>query len=300
MMKYRVGTGWATQPISSAKKLGTLPCPKGIYLAKAGTIMILIRNRIIKILVIALCLLVQHEAFAFTGADLASCKQLANVKEWKGTYTLTGKHAGSGAYTEADGGQATVAWDYASSFSAQIIITNFLSAPICTLLNEDIPLSADYTSASATASFHYENDYPADNGTSQIVHHTLDWVPNGSTPTLELQAVAEVNFSWANKTIEITTPEVGSLPGTETSASTHFPTVVSEQALLLNRNAYSDSIVLTMPSAGASSLAMIGSRTVNAASTIPCGLFPSGACAASGGTWTETWELYPTFQDGST
>lgn len=248
---------------------------------------------------LGLCFFWCCAAWSFSGDDLAQCERLANVKEWKGTYTISGIQAGSGSYTEADGGHATDAWNYAASFSAQMIIPNFLAAEICAIADVDLPLLANYLEVSATATFHTEGTYPADNGTEEIVNHSADWVA-GTTPTLDLAGVAEVTFFFTDNKIEITPPAVGSLPATRTRLSTHFPTTVEPDPLPLDRvlSGPADNIVITMPTASASSLALIGSRPLTTGASIVCGLF-AYADGCSGGHWTETWALYPTFQDGT-
>jgi RHS repeat-associated protein len=247
-------------------------------------------------------------AVAYTGEDMAQCKRFASIKEWKGTYTLKGTDSGSGAYSQYDG-QYTFDWNFSSSFSAQLTIPNpmfsdipFAREATCSVLTGELAgLYAFASQATATASAHEYQTWPADNGTGQQASDTEDWVPNNSTPVFNdpSNIVASVTFSFPKNTIEISSPEVGELESTVTNVDTAGAACpVCPGQLQLGRSYTYDNIIATIPAANAASWAIRGERTFN--DTSRWASIPTAARGAQSGKWTETWELLPTYADGTT
>lgn len=239
------------------------------------------------------------DAFALTGSDLADCKRLTTVKEWKGTYSLKGAESGSGSF-DSVGGVTTFGWNYNSSFSAQMTIPNYLNDPIlCEFMapaDDYFYSNASFSNATATATAHQESTWPANNGTGEQAHYTYDWVANNSNPVLE-PLVASVNFSRTDKRIEITPPDVGHLEATKTVVDSVTGNEVIQDPLDLGHDSTYDNIIAPLPTASSTSLAITGSRMLTANPI--WGGVPDSVRGKTG-KWIETWELLPIFQDGST
>lgn len=246
---------------------------------------------------------------AATGASLANCKKLATIKEWKGTYTLSGKADFGWSHTTSEG-LFTYDDHFTSAFSAQMTIPNTgFFALLCPMLPNDFSIdsTASFNSATATATGHKHHTWPPGiaNATTNA-SSVQDWVANNSTPVLGDMAstAASVTFSLSNNKITITRPEVGYLEATVTdydtameSAGVHQP-MVSQNSISLGRAYSYDPIIVDLPTASASSMAIRGSRTFkdDPSWNSPSSEYPGGKT----GNWTETWELLPVYLDGST